>query len=149
VKILNEDKRIDADLRGAVLQALTLDATVPATTDAKVYDGVVTLTGTTEWQYQRDEAAFVAGNVQGVISLVNEISLTTRQPYAGDVEESIREAFKRSARLDAGSVWVDTEDGRVTLSGFVPSWSEHDAALAAAWAAPGVVSVDDELVVDH
>jgi len=44
---------------------------------------------------------------------------------------------------------VDTEDGRVTLSGLVPSWSEHDAALAAAWAAPGVVAVDDELIVSY
>jgi osmotically-inducible protein OsmY len=66
VSILSEAKRIDADLRAAVLQALVLDATIPATVDAKVYDGIVTLTGTTEWQNQRDEAEFAAGNVEGV-----------------------------------------------------------------------------------
>jgi osmotically-inducible protein OsmY len=149
VRILDNDKRDDADLRGAVLQALVLDATVPATVDAKVYDGVVTLTGTTEWQYQRDEAEFVAGNVQGVMAIVNEISLATPEPYAGDVKESIQKAFERNARLDAASVRVDTEDGRVTLSGIVPSWAEHDAAVSVAWAARGVVSVQDDIVVDY
>jgi osmotically-inducible protein OsmY len=131
-------------VRGAVLRALALDAVVPSTVDARVYDGVVTLTGRTESQYRRDEAELVAGNVPGVIALVNEISLTRPQPYAGDVEESIRNAFERNALLDARSVRVEAEDGHIRLSGLVPSWSEHDAALAATWTAPGVVSVEDE-----
>ena len=33
-----------------------LDSLVPKTVDAKVEDGFVTLTGTADWQYQRDEA---------------------------------------------------------------------------------------------
>ena len=33
-----------------------LDSGVPMTVDAKVRDGIVTLTGTAPWQYQRDEA---------------------------------------------------------------------------------------------
>ncbi len=49
-------RRDDADLRGDVLQALMLDSGVPMTVDAKVRDGIVTLTGTAPWQYQRDEA---------------------------------------------------------------------------------------------
>jgi len=149
VKIMSDSKRDDAELRGAVLQALLLDSSVPATVDATVTDGVVTLTGSADWQFERDEAEFVAGNVLGVIAVVNEISLTTMTPYAGDVQDSIRKAFKRNAKLDAEAVHVESRDGRVTLSGVVPSWSEHDAAVEAAWAAPGVMAVDDKIVVDY
>ena len=35
---------------------MALDSLVPATIDADVTDGYVTLTGKAEWQYQRDEA---------------------------------------------------------------------------------------------
>jgi osmotically-inducible protein OsmY len=44
---------------------------------------------------------------------------------------------------------VDTYNGTVSVSGTVSSWSEHDAALAAAWAAPGVTDVGDHIVVDY
>ena len=42
-----------------------LDGLVPATVDAKVEDGFVNLTGTADWQYQRDEADLVASNIVG------------------------------------------------------------------------------------
>jgi osmotically-inducible protein OsmY len=148
VKLMGESKRIDADFRGAVLQALMLDGAVPPTVDARVTEGVVRLVGTTDRQQQRDEAEFVAGNVLGVLGLVNEIRLTAPVPYAGDVQESILRAFERNARIDAVSLRVEASDGEVTLSGSVSSWAEHDAAVSAAWSAPGVKSVVDELFVE-
>jgi osmotically-inducible protein OsmY len=45
VRLLGGDRRDDADVRGAVLQALMLDAAVPSSIDASVKDGMVTLTG--------------------------------------------------------------------------------------------------------
>jgi osmotically-inducible protein OsmY len=33
------------------------------------------------------------------------------------------------------------------LSGVVRSWAEHDAAVAAAWSAPGIVDVRDDIRV--
>src|SRR4051794_38139397 len=72
VKLLTEERREDADLRGAALQALMLDAVVPQTVDAQVRDGVVTLTGTAAWQHQRDEAERVVGNMLGVAHIENE-----------------------------------------------------------------------------
>lgn len=69
MRLLDEGRREDADLRGAVLQALVLNGLVPSTIDANVTDGWVTLTGTANWQYQRDEAQRVAGNIGGVVGL--------------------------------------------------------------------------------
>jgi osmotically-inducible protein OsmY len=149
VKLLNEDRRADADVRGAVLQALMLDTLVPDTLDAKVDDGFVTLTGTANYQFERDEAEFVAGNIVGVIMVADEIELVAPSPSAGDVKHSIKRAMKRDAKLDAEGIDVDSANGTVKLSGSVRSWAEHDAAVGAAWAAPGVSSVEDHLWVAY
>jgi osmotically-inducible protein OsmY len=149
VRILSDDARDDADVRGNVLQALMLDSLVPGTVDARVDNGWVTLTGKAGWQFQRDEAEFIAGNVLGVIGVDDEIDLENPEPKAGDVQESIEKALKRSAKLDAENVEVSAYDGTVAVSGVVSSWAEHDAAIAAAWGARGVTNVDDRLVVDY
>ena len=149
VNILNGLARDDAELRGEVLQAMTLDSLIPSSIDARVDDGWVTLTGSAERQYQRDEAEYIAGNVRGVIGVDDEIDLANPQPSAGDVKDSIKKALKRNAKLDAEDLSVDTHDGTVAVMGSVSSWSEHDAAIAAAWAAPGVTNVDDYVTVDY
>jgi osmotically-inducible protein OsmY len=149
VRILNGDRRNDADLRGGVLQALMLDSLVPSTIDAKVKDGWVTLTGTAEWQYQRDEAEFVAANILGVVAVDSEIELMGPTPSAGNVQHSIKKAMERNAKLDADSVSVDSSNGTVTLRGTVSSFADHDEAVAAAWAAPGVTRVNDHVLVAY
>jgi osmotically-inducible protein OsmY len=149
VRLMNNSKRDDADLRGDILQALVLDSLVPGTVDATVDVGFVTLTGTAEWQYQRDEAEFVAANILGVLDVWNKIELTGAMPSADDVKSAIKSAFKRNAKIDAKDLRVETKNGTITLEGVVASWSEHDEAVAAAWAAPGVRKVDDKLLVTY
>ncbi len=149
VRMLDGYGRQDADLRGAVLQAMALDGLIPKTIDARTDDGLVTLTGTAAWQYQREEAEFVAGNVPGVVDVDDQITLTNREPKAGDVKQAIEQAFQRDAKLDAEGLRVNTHGNMVMLSGAVGSWGEHDAAVAAAWAAPGVTAVDDRIVVEY
>ena len=149
VRILDKHGRQDADLRGAVLQAMALDGLIPKSVDAKADSGLVTLTGTAAWQYQREEAEFVAGNVPGVVDVDNQITLTSPQPKAGDVKQSIERAFQRNANLDAEGLSVKTYGNTVLLSGAVSSWDERDAAVAAAWAAPGVAAVEDRIVVEY
>ena len=149
VRILTEHRRSDAELRGSVLQAMMLDSLVPSTIDAKVDDGVVTLTGTANWQFERDEAEFVAANILGVISVDDEIDLVPPAPSTGDVKHSIKKAMERNAKLDADALSVDSSNGTVTLHGTVSSWADHDEAIAAAWAAPGVSDVKDRILVAY
>lgn len=148
VRILNDEKRADAELRGDVLQALMLDSLVPKTVDAKVDNGFVTLTGTADWQYQRDEAERVVANIVGALGLFNEIDLEIPVPDAGIVADDVKRAFERNAKLDAGDLSVFTSDGTVTIEGSVRSWAEHDEAITVAWAAPGVTRVDDRISVE-
>ena len=149
VRMPDSSTRDDAELRGDVLQSLMLDSLVPMTVDAKVRDGFVTLTGTAQWQYQRDEAEFLTASVPGVSGIKNDITLTST-PDGRDIKKDISDAFRRSAKLDADELSVDTPSyGTVILAGAVSSWAEHDEAVAAAWSAPGVTEVDDRIVVDY
>jgi osmotically-inducible protein OsmY len=122
---------------------------VPSTIDASVDGGFVTLSGTADWQYQRDEAEFVASSVPSVFDVTDEVELTSSKPDAGDVKHAIKDAFKRNAKLDANELSVSTTNGTVILDGAVGSWSEHDQAVEAAWAAPGVTDVDDRIQVEY
>lgn len=149
VKMMSDEGRATADLRGDILHALTLNTLVPATIGADVTDGFVTLTGTANWQYQRDEAEFVTSNVPGVISVTDEVRLVAPGPSAHDVQHSIKKAMERNAHLDAESVSVESENGTVTLRGTVNSWVDHDQAVDAAWAAPGVTRVKDHILVAY
>jgi osmotically-inducible protein OsmY len=104
---------------------------------ARARNGFVTLSGTADWQYQRDEAEFLAASVPGVYALQNHIRLTPA-PGAGDVKKDVREALRRNAGLDADRLSVDaTCYGRVALVGTVSSMAENDEAVAAAWSGPG------------
>jgi osmotically-inducible protein OsmY len=149
VRILDGHGRENADLRGAVLQAMVLDGLIPKTVDAEADSGLVTLTGAAAWQYQREEAEFVVGNVPGVVDVDNQIVLTTPPPKAGDVKQSIVRAFQRNANLDAEGLSVTTRGTTAVLRGAVGSWGERNAAVAAAWAAPGVAAVEDRIVVEY
>jgi osmotically-inducible protein OsmY len=149
VRLLDDSKRDDAELRGDVLQALMLDSLIPTTVDARARNGFVTLSGTADWQYQRDEAEILAASVPGVYALRNHIRLTPA-PDTVEVKKDISEAFRRNASLDADRLSVDTTCyGRVALVGTVSSWAEHDEAVAAAWSAPGVTEVDDQILVAY
>jgi osmotically-inducible protein OsmY len=148
VRILSSDRREDAELRTDVRQALMLDSVVPPGVDAEVDDGFVTLTGAASWQHQRDEADFVAANVPGVRGITDDITLVPAR-NATDIAKRIAAAFRRNALLDADELSVSTTCfGMVTVSGVVHSWAEHDGAVAAAWAAPGVTEVDDRILVE-
>jgi osmotically-inducible protein OsmY len=149
VRLLDSSRRADADLRGDVLRAMSLDSLVPQSVDAKVSDGFVTLSGAVDWQFQRDEADYVASNIVGLLDVFNEIEIRNPTPNSYDVKASIKKALKRNAGVDGDGLSVTTDNGTVTISGTVRSWSEHDEAIDAAWAAPGVTSVRDGMAIAY
>jgi osmotically-inducible protein OsmY len=149
VKLIAGMPKEDAELRADVLQALMLDSLVPSTVDAHVRDGVVTLTGVADYQYQREEAERVVINIVGVVSLIDEVKIAHPSPDAEGVKRSIGESFERNAAIDADRVRVSTSNSTVILEGLVSSWAEHDAAVAAAWSASGVTHVDDRIEVTY
>ena len=151
VRLLNSDRRDDADLRGDVLQSLMLDPHIPRSVDATVENGMVMLTGPVAQSSQREQAETVASNVPGVVEVQNRIELERPGgwPSAADVGSEIRKAFLRNAALEADNIGITTSGGTVRLRGTVRSWEELEAAVAAAAAAPGVKDVDNQLKVAY
>src|SRR5512132_2168232 len=64
----------------------------------------------------------------------------------GEVERKIE--FRRSAEIDAHRVTVEASNGTITLKGAVRSWAERREAERAAWAAPGVTKVLNQLEIN-
>ena len=147
VRLITETRRADADIRAAALQALALDGQVPADRiEVNVYEGVLMLTGTVPWQYQRDAARADVATLAGVVDVEDRIEIE-HGASASDVADRIDRAFARNAQLNNRTIDISTDAGSVTLSGAVATWAEHDEAIAAAWSAPGVTSVHDHLEV--
>ena len=111
-----------------------------------VKNGHVALEGTVEWHDQRDRAEGAVRRLRGVLSVRNSISLKPRVA-TGEIKHRIEEAFRRSAIIDAQKVVVDSHGSEVTLRGEVRSWAERDQAQQTAWAAPGVLTVKNEISV--
>jgi len=64
-----------------------------------------------------------------------------------EVKHKIEEALKRNAEVDARRITVSSSDGKVSLGGNVRSWMEKDEAENAAWAAPGVTQVQNNISI--
>jgi osmotically-inducible protein OsmY len=78
VRILDDERRADADIRGIALQILDWDNEVPEDlVDVKVSDGWVTLTGETSYQFESDAAYYDVANLAGVTGITNEIQVIT------------------------------------------------------------------------
>lgn len=147
VLLTSRHERTDTEIAQAAVSALTWTTMVPADkVNLTVSNGWITLTGTVDWQYQRDAAARAVRDLIGVKGMTNNITL---KPHvqAGDVQAKIEAAFKRSAEIDARRVNVTASDGQIILTGNVRSWAERQEAERAAWAAPGVTRVEDRIAV--
>jgi osmotically-inducible protein OsmY len=145
VGISAQDKRTDAEIAETVLHALKWDTSIPEEDiKVKVEDGFVTLEGTVEWEYQRLAARNAVANLAGVRSVINAIQLKHRTS-PDDLKQKISAAFHRSATLDASQIQVEVLDAKVILKGKVRSFAEKEDAARAAWAAPGITQVENQL----
>ena len=139
--------RSDTDIARAAEQALGWNSMVPANKVRVIVDrGWVTLQGQLEWDYQRQSAEKAVRALVGVVGLSNEIAIAPRAAPA-DVTRRIREALTRQAQREVKHLDVRVNGGTVTLQGQVHSWHERNAAQGAAWSAPGVVQVINELTI--
>jgi osmotically-inducible protein OsmY len=76
VRLLNDDRRKDAEIRGALLERLIWDSELPgAAIEARVKDGWVTLKGEVYHQFQSDAAFERAAGLHGVTGVSNDIKV--------------------------------------------------------------------------
>jgi osmotically-inducible protein OsmY len=76
VRLLDEDRRADAEIRGAALQRLMWDPMLDADSlDVRVKDGWVTITGVADRMYQSDRAFDHMTSLRAVTGVTNEIKV--------------------------------------------------------------------------
>jgi osmotically-inducible protein OsmY len=134
--------RTDTDIAKAAINVLNWDTAVPRGVTLSVSNGFVTLTGEVDWQFQKDRARMLVQSIVGVRGVSNLITVKPKISES-DVKTKIRQAFERSADIDADHIQIETHDHTVTLRGTVHSWFEREEATRAAYAVPGVTSVEN------
>jgi osmotically-inducible protein OsmY len=138
----------DEEIAAAARAALEANALVPAGIKVTVCSGWVTLVGRALRWHPKNAAEHVVRTLKGVRGVSNQIEIQCDPRVdASEIRNTICAAFARHANVDADRVIVSVIGDAVTLSGEVRSWHEREEAEVAAWAAPGVRRVNNELVL--
>jgi osmotically-inducible protein OsmY len=148
VKLPNSWEREDGEIAAAASNQIAWSTAVPkGAARVTVRNGWITLEGEVDWWYQKNDAETGVRHLMGVKGVTNLITIRPRLEVV-DIETSIESAFERNAILDVDEVQVEAEGNRVTLRGRVHNHAERDEAERVAWAAPGVIAVDNEITVE-
>jgi len=147
VDLASSYKRNDTDIAQAALNALRWTMFVPhEQIKVAIENGYLTLTGEVQHNYEKQAAERAVRNLYGVIYVTNNIKIKPAvKPQ--EVKNKIVSEFQRNARIDANNIDVEVEGNRVILSGRVKNLDESREARNAAWAVPGVGSVEDRLSI--
>lgn len=145
VKLPGTMIRDDEDIAKAIVNQFQWSTLIPHDKiTAKVSSGWVTLSGDVTWEYQRKAAEKLVRGLTGVKFITNDIQLKPKLE-ASFLKEKIEKALLRAAEHESKQIEVDVRGTRVTLSGYVRSFSEMKAIEGTVWAAPGVTEVSDHL----
>jgi osmotically-inducible protein OsmY len=148
VRLPSSSQRPDPEIARAAVQALTWNILVPHDRiQVIVEDGWVTLKGTVDWYYQKEEAERTVRNLTGVKGTSNLIEVSAKASPT-DVKKKITETLQRAAQFDADRITVEVDGRKAILKGTVRSYAELKDVERAVRNAPGITEVENQLTVD-
>jgi osmotically-inducible protein OsmY len=141
--------RTDAEIAAAVKDAMLYDPRVVSfEVKPTAMGGVVTLSGQVTSLKAKLAAESLARHTVGVMGVHNEIAVKAGPPISDqDLAKHVSSALAFDPSLTEASVDARAANGRVTLTGKVPTMFERAEALDVASSMNGVVSVDNQLRV--
>jgi osmotically-inducible protein OsmY len=144
-----KEHQTDTEIATAVIDALKWNSAVPdEKISIKVEDGWVYLSGKVEWWHQREAAKRVVQHLIGVKGIINNIIIKQKAENLYQIKERIVKAFERSAYIDANNITIELVDEHIIkLQGKVHSFAEKIEAQKAAFYAPGIYEVENELEI--
>ena len=146
VKLAEPHKRDDQDIAKSIINQFKWSVQIPDDLiKVSVENGWVNLAGEVDWDYQRAAAENCVKELTGVKGVSNQISLRTKKVQPDVVKQKIEDALKREAVREAHRIAVEVHGSTVTLSGEVHSFAEINDAKWAAWSAPGVMRIENNL----
>ena len=148
VHLIGVHERKDSEIADAIMNSLRWNIWVPNHVQATVENGWVTLSGSVKRGYERRAAEDAIGRMFGIIGVTNNITLKPSVEPT-EIKGAIEKALRRDAKINAGNIKVSADGGKVTLAGTVHSWDEREEAGTAAWNAPGVTGVDNNLALSY
>jgi osmotically-inducible protein OsmY len=141
----NSSQKSDSEIALAIANAMKVNTYhLDALVKARVEDGLVTLTGEVEWQFQKIAASNAIRYLTGVKGIFNNILVKPKVSITA-VKSDIDAAINRRAQSDIQNIKVLVDGSDVTLTGKVHDWSEKNLVIDAAWAVPGVRKVVDRM----
>jgi len=148
VELPSMHQRDDADIAQAVVNALKWHVWVAQDAiKVKVEQGWVTLEGTVDAKFRFVAAVNAVRYLTGVKGLTNLIKVKQPTINSSEVKTKIENALRRATEVEAARINVEVDGNKVILRGKVRSWVERGDAERAAWAAPGVGQVEDNLII--
>jgi osmotically-inducible protein OsmY len=152
VKLSDDIERSDESIARAAIERLVWDSSVPPDAiEIRVEKGWVTLNGEVDWHFKKEAAEQAVRTLIGVVGISNLIEIKPTV-NADDVGQNITRALLRSSLLrssfyDPNTIKVSAQDGKIKLTGHVTTWNARELAGAAAWSAPGAISVENDIAV--
>lgn len=148
VRLPSDTKTADDEIARRAVDILGWWVGVPAEQiGITVEKGMVVLTGNVEAAFQKADAEAAVYKLSGVVGIRNLIRVGSPVD-TGAVRQKIENALQRRAQLDASGITIQSSGGRVVLSGRVRAWHERNLAEQAAWAAPGVAEVRNDIEIE-
>jgi osmotically-inducible protein OsmY len=146
VDLMGSYERSDEQIAEAALNAIEWSYSAAKDLKITVEKGWITLKGEADWDYQRVAAKNAVSKLMGVCGVTNYITVKTKI-LSSDIKKRIEQAFVRSAIADGRTISVSVTGGVAKLSGSVHSFSEKSKAENVAWMAPGITTVQNNLII--
>jgi osmotically-inducible protein OsmY len=142
-------QRADAEIKSEIEATLKGSSLVDEKeVTVSVADAVVSLTGAVDSAIEKRRARQLAEGVQGVNYVDDKMTVKgwVKVPDQ-ELEQEVRNRLRRDAYVEGAEIEVRASGGEIVLDGSVPDYHTKKAAEDVTWWTPGVIGVENLLLV--